>query len=132
MSDSVHHVTLWVHILSMVGAFGSLLIAQLALTANDTANARILRTVNVLVAIGFLAGCFVYFLIIKTAASAGDELPGRVHMVVGIKLLILLGVGGCSGMAAGLTKKGKWEAAGRLRWIATGLLAIAAYLGVSL
>jgi len=129
----LNSITIWIHLLCMIGAFGGLLTAQLALSREDGSHhLAILKPVNLMLAIGLVAGLTAYFLKIKDASVSGEEIVGAVHMVVGIKFLILLGVGGCSGMAAGLTKKGKWEAAGRLRWIATGLLAIAAYLGVSL
>jgi hypothetical protein len=126
-------ITIWVHLLCMVGAFGGLLVAQLSLPAKNVSHhLSILKPVNLMLAIGLLAGIIAYFLKIKDAAASGEELAGTVHMVVGIKFLILLGVGACCGMANGLLKKEKWEAAGRLRWAAGGLLAIAAFLGVLL
>ena len=129
----LNSITLWIHLLSMIGAFGGLLVAQLALSTKDGSHhMAILKPVNVMLAIGLLAGLIAYFLKIKTAQTSGEELTGGVHMVVGIKFLILLGVGACCGIATGLMKKEKWKAAGRLRWAASGLLAIAAYLGISL
>jgi len=126
-------ITIWIHLLCMIGAFGGLLVSQLALsTKNGPHHVALLKPVNIMLAIGLLAGLFSYVLKIKTSQTSGEELEGTIHMVIGIKFLILAGVGACCGIAAGMMKKEKWELAGRLRWAAAGLLAAAAYLGVSL
>ena len=126
-------IILWVHLLCMIGAFGGLLAGRLTLSTNDSTSHRsVLKPVNVMLAIGLAAGLLSYFLKINAAGASGEELTGHVHMIVGIKFMILLGAAACCGIATGLTRKERGSAAGRLQWVACGLLAIAAYLGVSL
>ena len=115
---------LWIHLLSLIGAFGALLALQLILPRDLRAQAAVVRrfsqTVNWLVLIGFLAGLLIY--IIKDGPALGAHYNG----IIGVKFLFLLGVGALNSISR---KKVRGDA---LRWGAILLLAIAAFFGLSL
>lgn len=133
MDESLQHFFLWIHLLCMAGAFGALLAAECMPTAawkDGTVEGRVLRLIHALIGIGFLAGLTTYIMRIDLAAAGSD--PGRLHMTIGIKFLLLVGVGACTGLASAMVRKGNAGAAGRLRWSAAILLAVAAFLGIHL
>jgi hypothetical protein len=133
MNESLLNVFLWMHLLCMVGAFGALLAGGcVPPDAGAETSLRVLKRANLLIAIGFLAGLATYFVRIKLASLEDIELPGSLHMTVGIKFLILIGVGACVGIALAKTRKSDAAQAAPFRWAAVILLAIAAFLGVYL
>lgn len=113
-----------IHILTMVGTFGGLLVYQLALPAAARAsdeNARgASKVLNILIGLGFLAGIAQF--VIKKGWMLGPHYNG----VMGLKFVLLLAVGALLGMSR---KPGKGDT---FRWIACGLLALAAASALSL
>lgn len=134
MQDQLKYITVWLHLLCMVGAFGALLYHQLFLSTTQKADPVLGRTVNkaasILIAVGFLAGMLAYVLTIKLAASTGIEIESSAHMKIGIKFLILLGAGACLGISSGMIRKERYNSAGAQRLLALVLLATAALIGV--
>jgi hypothetical protein len=113
-----------IHILSMVGTFGGLLVFQFGLTAATRAsedNARAAaKLFNILIGIGLLAGIAQY--VLKMGWRMGPHYNG----VIGLKFMILLAVGGLLAMSR---KPGKGNA---FRLISCALLAVAAASAVTL
>lgn len=120
----------WIHLLSMIGTFGALLFYQFGLSRaqrNDADLARRLgRVCNLLIAIGFVAGVAGYYFTMKISSGA---VPARFHTTVGVKFILLLGIGACLGVGGAMHKKGNTATASQLRWAALALLALAAFLG---
>ena len=83
-----------------------------------------------LVAVGLVAGLAAYYFRVRDAGSAGEELAGPVHMIVGIKFVLLACIGACLGIGSAKAKRGQFAAAHGLRWVSLLLLAGAALLGV--
>ncbi len=127
---SLKSLSTWIHLLSMIGTFGALLFYQFGLSRaqrDDLDLARRLgRVCNLLIGIGFVAGLAGYYFTMKIS---GGGVPGRFHMTVGVKFILLLGIGACLGVGGAMHKKGNTELASHLRWGALGLLALAAFLG---
>ena len=120
----------------MVSAIGALLVIQFALPGGTRDAApvaqRCARLLNVLVAAGFLAGLVAFVIKLRAFKAAGVDLSSAYHSVVGTKILILLAVGACLGMAPALLRKGRSGAAHALRTVAFLLLVLAAFLGSTL
>ena len=109
---------IWIHLLCMVGAFGSLLAVQLALPAplqqDEALMRRITRLVSLLLLVGLLAGAVAYGL------RQGHLLGGHFNGVIGLKFVLLL-------IAGGLLPLARRAAIGNtIRWIVLALLALAA------
>lgn len=117
---NAHLIYLWIHVVSMVGVLGGLLLLQLGLPRDLRANADLvksaLRPLNILLGIGFVAGLLLYM-------NRMDGATGHVHGVVGMKILILVAVG------ALLPISRKSVKGDGLRWTAIGLLLLASFSG---
>jgi hypothetical protein len=108
----------WIHVLSMIGVFGGLLIIQLGLPPAVSAEAatarRMTRILSLLLGLGLLAGVAAYGL------KHGHLLGPHFNGVIGFKFALLVAVGGL----LPLTRK---EGVGpTIRWIAIILLAMSA------
>ena len=134
MESTLQPVCLWAHLLCMVGAFGAMAAFQLALPDRVREDEDVARKsfalLNILVAVGLVAGLAAYYFRVRDAGSAGEELAGPVHMIVGIKFVLLACIGACLGIGSAKTKRGQFAAAHGLRWVSLLLLAGAALLGV--
>ena len=134
MHETLKELSVWIHLLTMVGAFGTLLVSLLGWSAEQKKdpdlNRRTNRFASQLIAVGFLAGLAAYFFTIKVSVATDIDLPSSLHMTVGIKFLLLLGVGACLGISSGMIRKERLSTAAGQRGLAAGLLAIAALLGV--
>ena len=132
--DIAFHVSLTVHLLSVLGCFGVLAAAVWGLPPDrrNDAGLRIPlhRCATFLLTVGLIAGLIAYVLKIKIAKADAIDLAGDAHMVVGVKFLILIAVGGCLGM--GLSKMRRGAGTAGLTWTALLLVAVAAFLGVAL
>jgi hypothetical protein len=120
----------------MVGAFGVLLAAHLALPGGvrDTASVarRLAGLLNALLGLGLLTGLGMFVLRMRLLKSIGQELGSGYHAVIGTKFLLLLAIGACLGIASGKLRKGHTAAAHTLQTVAMILLAMAAFLGFML
>lgn len=134
MEHILQPVCLWAHLLCMVGALGAVAAFQLALPARVREDADVARRsyalLNILVAVGLVAGLAAYYLKIRIAGAAGEELAGAVHMKVGIKFILFVCVAACFGVGSAKAKRGQFAAAHGLRWASILLLAGAALVGV--
>lgn len=108
----------WVHIVSVIGLFGGLLVFQLGIstpTRMDAADLRgATRLWNILLAIGLVAGALMYLL------SQGFSMGGHYNGIIGLKFVILLAVGGL--LAAARRNPARGDG---LRWWCILLLLIA-------
>lgn len=122
----------WLHVLCMVATLGAAAFAQFGLSGEQRSEPRLAgrfnRLTHGLLGLGLLAGLAAYFLMIKIS---GGGLPKGYHHSVGTKFVLFLAVGGCLGAASAVQRKGKDDKASVLRWVAVGLLAVAALLGVT-
>ena len=120
----------------MVGSVGALLVIQFALPGGTRDGApvakRCARLLNMLVAVGFMAGLTVFAMKLRAFKAAGTDLSSTYLALVGTKILLLLAVGACLGMAPALLRKGRSGAAHALRTAALLLLVLAAFLGSTL
>ena len=136
MNISLIPTMLWLHVLALVGAFGVLLAVCFALPGgtrdSGSAARRFTGLLNALLGIGLAAGLAVFALKLKESKELGFQLGGGYHGVVGAKILILLAVGACLGLAPRMVRKGRAGAAHLLQTLAMGLLALAAFLGFAL
>ncbi len=126
------NVMLWIHLLSMIGAFGVLLGAQLCTPPADAGQPRKDRqgkVAAVLMAAGLLAGLVA--LSLKVKALEG-EMPEHLMSTISMKFLLLLAAGAATGIASRKFSLGKAAAASGLRWVAIVALAAAALLGICL
>lgn len=118
----------WLHLLSVLGVFGGLLVLQLGVPAavrNDADLARRTgRVLNVLLLAGLLAGLFLFMKAMPN--YRGTPAAGHFHGIVGFKILVLVAVGGLLPMSR---KPGRGDAA---RWSAIALLAAAALAGLTI
>ena len=108
----------WMHVLSMAGVFGGLLLVQLGLPSSvrkdPVASRRMTRVLSVLLLVGLLAGAPCYGLL------HGHRQGSHFNGVIGFKFAVLLLVGGLLPMSR---KVGNGDA---IRWISILLLATAA------
>lgn len=115
---------LWLHILCMISAVGTLLSTQLCTEPsyrNAAAPSRaIARLANILLGIGFLAGITYYLL------TGGPGHSAHYNGVIAMKFLFLLGAGALIGISK------KTDSGDRLRWIALTLLVLASLFGITL
>lgn len=118
----------WVHLLAVLGLFGGVLVWQLGLppaSRNNPELARgISRSLNLLLAVGLLAGLALVGLVHRH--YLGTPAAGHFFGVVGLKLAILVIVGGVLPMAA------RRAHGDTLRWVAIVLLAAAALAGLTI
>jgi len=116
-------ILVWVHIVSMLGVLGGLLLLQWGVPWDIRSGSGFLkgyfRPINVLLAIGFIAGVILY---VQRLSGA----TGRVHGVVGLKILILLAVGALVPMSRNAAR------GDALRWTAILLLLIASFSGLTI
>lgn len=132
MSISVTTVMIWLHLLAMVGAFGGLLFAHMTQREGGAAALKkAVRLFNIFLVIGLIAGLHLYGQKIMAAKAAAVSL-GPVHMVVGIKLVLLLAAGALVGISAKAVREGQMGKGSSLRVAALLLMAIAAFLGTAL
>lgn len=115
---------LWTHLLSLIGLFGGLLVMQAGLPAavrNQPDVARgASKLFNALIGLGLLAGAGLY--VVTHSYSLGAHVNG----VIGVKFVLLLGVGALVGMSG---KPGKGD---QFRTIAMVLIALAAFAGLTI
>jgi hypothetical protein len=115
---------LWLHILSIIGAFGVLLGYQMILPKDMREQAEASRAigkiVNWMVMIGFLAGLTYYFA--RDGLNRGPHYNG----IIAVKFLMLLGVGALVAISKNRPM------ADALRWGAIILIAIAALFGLTI
>ena len=114
------------HLLSVLGVFGGLLVYQLGLpdaVRNDPVLARRAnRVLSALLLAGLLAGIYLF---LKTLpAYHGSPAIGHFHGLIGFKLLALVAVGGLLPLSR---RPGRGDTA---RWIAIALLVTAALAGL--
>ncbi len=116
-------LTIWIHILANVGAFGALLAFQTAVPRETrtlaVVSSRIARVVNLMIGIGLLAGLIHY--VLKEGYTYGPHYNG----VIAVKFIILLAVGALTAVSK---KSPKGDT---LRWVSLILLALAALFGQS-
>lgn len=133
MNISLFQAILWLHVLTMVSAIGALLVIQFALPGGTRDAApvagRCSRLLNILVAVGLLAGLTAFAMKLRAFKAAGTDLSSTYHALVGTKILLMLAVGACLGMGPALLRKGRSGAAHTLRTVALLLLVLAAFLG---
>jgi hypothetical protein len=112
------------HVLCMVGALGGLLMVQFGLPARARQDADNLRGANrlfnLLIGVGFLLGITLYTL------KRGYTLGGHYNGVIGLKFVLLLGVGGLSVL---MKRPGRGDGA---RLAAAGMMALAVLAVLSL
>ena len=110
-------VVKWIHVVSVLGVLGGLLVVQLGLPApvrhDPTHLRRITRVLSLLLALGLLAGVALY------GMRQGHLMRAPFNAVIGFKFLVLLAVGGL----LPLSRKAGWG--DRLRWIAIAGLVLA-------
>lgn len=124
MIPTSYELLRWIHILCMIGLMGGLLVFQLGLSTSarmDAANLRgAVRLWNILLGIGLLTAALMYGMV------RGHMMGGHYNGVIGLKLVILLIVGG-------LLPVSKRSAAGdRLRWICILLLFAASFMAFTI
>ena len=112
---------LWIHLLSMIGAFGVLLGDLVGLHKATRANAGAARLASLLLAVGLPAGLWLYRL--KIAAGWGAL---GLHRTIGIKFVLLVGAGAFLGIASKQFRNGRPAPAAKLQGAAVALLAMAA------
>jgi hypothetical protein len=114
------------HLLSVLGVFGGLLVYQLGLPGavrNDPVLARRAnRLLSLLLLTGLLAGVFLFLKALPT--YRGTPAAGHFHGLIGFKLLVLVAVGGLLPLSR---RPGRGDVA---RWIAIALLVTAALAGL--
>ncbi|MCS6772225.1 MAG: hypothetical protein NZ740_09405 [Kiritimatiellae bacterium] len=119
MTPTLYDLLRWVHILSMIGVFGGLLVFQLAvpkpIRRDPAVVSAAVRLWNTLLAVGFLSAVWMYLM------AGGLNLGGHYQGVVGLKLLLLIAVG------ALLPISKRQESGDRLRMICIGLLLLASF-----
>ena len=112
----------WLHVLSLAGIFGALLVRRFGLPpdlrASPAAARGLSRVANLLLAVGLLTGVGLYTLL------HGHQLGARFNGFVAAKLVLLLAVGALLGIGR------KSQRADTLYDIVLVLLAAAALLGV--
>ncbi|NKB25237.1 MAG: hypothetical protein GKR87_12835 [Kiritimatiellae bacterium] len=132
----VEKICIWVHVLTMIGAFGGLLHIQVGLpvTAKNSfeGSGKATRFSILLISIGFVLGFILYYVNIKTAAELAVPLSSRFHMLIGIKLILLFMATAFLGIGTKKLRQENGRTANTFRVAAIITLAMAAYLGVSL
>jgi hypothetical protein len=115
---------LWTHLLSLIGIFGGLLALRAGLPADVRNRPDVARGAaklfNILLGIGLLAGVGLYIM------THGYARGAHVNGVIGVKMVLLLGVGAMVAMSG---KPGKGDT---FRTIAMVLIALAAFCGLTL
>lgn len=124
-----YRILLLAHVLSAVGTFGVLLAVQCGLPAEvrrGTAAVKgCIRCANLLLAVAFAAGLALFLMYYLSGGPT-------VHAKVGSKIVLLLVAGGALAMAGAAARKSAHGRADALRWLATGCLAGAALLGITI
>ncbi len=104
------------HLTGVIGLVGGLLVVQLGLPPGPPPRSA-LRVLNILMALGLLAG--LAMLGLTHGLYLNSSRAGHYFGVVGLKLILLLAVGGLIPASA------KRANGATLRWIALGLLLVA-------
>jgi len=129
----MQNVLIWIHILSAVGVFGGLLAIRVGMPEAARRDPDIVRgaykLLSMLVLVALVTGFIRYATMISIAGESGG-LAAATHMKVGIKMLLLVGIGGCLGMGSASVRKGKGAAADAMIGGALVFLAAATALGV--
>ncbi|MCZ7593276.1 MAG: hypothetical protein M5U15_14575 [Kiritimatiellae bacterium] len=115
----------WVHILSMIGLLGGLLVYQFGLstpTRMDAADLRgSTRFWNILITIGLASGIWLYL------RARGYEMRGHFNGIIAMKFIILIIVGGL--LAAARKNPARGDV---IRWWCILLLLIASFSAFTL
>lgn len=119
MIPTFYELLRWIHVLCMVGLLGGLLVFQLGLSTSACMDAASIRGAtrlwNILLAIGLLSAALMY------GIARGHTMGGHYNGVIGLKLIILLAVGG-------LISASRRSARGDgLRWLCIFLLLLASF-----
>lgn len=131
MDLTFYKAVLGIHVLCMAGVFGGL-VAACAVARGDgeaaAANGRTaMRPLNILLLIGFVMGMILYVHLTRS-----DTAPAHVHGAVGIKMLLLVGLGAVMGMGSGAFKKGDAARGRLLQMIGLVICLLATLIGVSI
>lgn len=113
----------WLHVLSMVGLSGGVLVIQCAIPRAERRDEWLRKAVrlwNILLLIGLLAGVLMYGL------ARGHTLGAHYNGVVGLKFIILLAVGALLPLSL------KSAHGDRLRWLALSLILAASFAAITL
>lgn len=125
---SAYVIIKWVHLLSVLGLFGGLLVLQIGVPAavrdSREQSRGILRVLNLLMGFGLLAGLAMVGLVHRS--YVGTPAAGHFFGVVGLKLVFLLVVGGLLPLSA------RSAAGNALRWTCIALLAVSALAGLTI
>ena len=132
MSFSIDQFVIWFHLVSMAGALGGLYFMHWVVEdGNLDGLKRGVRLFNFFIIAGILAGLHLYGQKIMAAKEGGFDIS-HVHQTVGIKITLLLAAGACVGISAKASRGGKTGKASTLRLAGVIIMALAAYLGVTL